>query len=286
MLDLLSRDHEFRTDFYIIVAKDTTAEQVLKILSIPLERIPASKMFRSLETSEKAWAATSGVKLDDLLASIISGGKQPILTGIEIIGDSKTGETNQNLQNSAPPAVLKFNGIAAFKKDKLIGWLDEDESKGTNYILNLVKSTIVNIPCSDEGFIGIDLIRSKTKVTGSVKNETPENTVYIEGEANIADVECTDVDLTNVNTIYELEMKAEEDVKNKIEAALKKSQEDLNTDIFGFGEAIHRANPEYWNKNKSNWESEFANLLVEVKVDIKIRRTGTVGNSFLKVLEE
>lgn len=286
VLDLISRDQELRTDFFIIVAKGTTAEQVLKILSIPLEKIPANKMFQSLQTSEKAWAATSGIDLNQLLAFIVSEGQRSILTGIEIIGDPKAGEGQQNLQTSAPPAVLNFNGMAAFNKAKLIGWLDEGESIGTNYVLNKVQSTIINIPCTDEGLMGLELLRAKSEVKGTVKNETPKVTVSIQGEANIADVECPEVDLTKSKTIDEMEKKAEENTKSKIEAALKKAQEDFKSDIFGFGEAIHRGDPEYWKKHKSNWDAEFASLPVEIKVDIKIRRTGTVGNSFLKVIGE
>jgi spore germination protein KC len=286
ILDLLSRDQELRTDYYIIVSKGTTAEQVLKILSIPLEKIPANKMFQSLQSSEKAWAVIAGTTMDELISDLVSIGHNPLLSGLEIVGDPKRGETQENLARPSPPAVLVFNGMAAFKKDKLIGWLDEKESKGANYITDKVKSTIVNIQCTDDGFIGIELIRSKTKVTGSVHNETPSVTVSVKSEANVADVECAEVDLSKNTTIYDLEKKAEEEIKKKMEAAIKAAQEDFETDIFGFGEVIHRENPKYWKKHKESWEEEFVDIPVKVNVDIKIRRIGTVGNTFLKQLEE
>jgi spore germination protein KC len=71
-----------------------------------------------------------------------------------------------------------------------------------------------------------------------------------------------------------------------MEAAIKAAQEDFETDIFGFGEVIHRENPKYWKKHKESWEEEFVDIPVKVNVDIKIRRIGTVGNTFLKQLEE
>lgn len=46
-LEFLSRDHEPRTDFFIVVAKHLTAENVLKVMT-PLEKIPANKMYSSL----------------------------------------------------------------------------------------------------------------------------------------------------------------------------------------------------------------------------------------------
>ncbi|GHI01097.1 Ger(x)C family spore germination protein [Neobacillus kokaensis] len=285
-LDLLSRDPELRTDFYIVVAKETTAEQVLKILSIPLERIPANKIFQSLETSEKAWAATAGVTIDELISDLVSKGHQPLLTGIQIFGDPKSGESTESLQRSSTEPVLTFADMAAFKQDKLIGWLNERESKGANYITNKVHSTIVSIPCTRDGMLGIEVVRSKTKVSGSVKNGVPKMNVSVQAEANVGEVECSEVDLSKKDTIAELESKTEEDIKRKIEAAITKAQADFKTDIFGFGEVIHREDPKYWNQYKMKWNEEFVELPVKVDVDIKIRRSGSVGNSFLKSLKE
>ena len=286
-LDLFSRDPELRTDYFVIVAKKTTAEQVLKILTVPLEKINANKIFESLEDSEKSWAATRGVTIDELISEIVFKGQNPLLTGIQIFGDPKEGERMESLQSTSTEPNLLFPGLAAFKKDKLIGWLDETESKGANYILDKVKSTIINVPCpKDDGFIGIELVRSKTNITGSVKNEMPIVNISVQSEASVGDVECTDTDLSKNANIQDLEAKTEEDIKSKIEAALKIAQKDFESDVFGLGVVIHQEAPKYWKRNAENWDNEFIDLTVNVNVDVKIRRIGTVGNSFLKELKE
>jgi len=283
-LDLLSRDQELRTDFFIIVSKGTTAAQVLKIVSIPLEKIPANKIFSSLEVSEKAWAVTSTQTLDEVITDLVSKGKNPLLTGLEITGEVKRGETKENMEMTSPPAVLHIASLAAFKKDKLIGWLNETESKGVNYINDEVKSTVVTFPCSKEGVVGVELIRTKSKITSHVKNGKPEINVTVETEANLAEVECGEVDLTKNNTIDDLETKTEREIKKNIEAALNKAQKEYKVDLFGFGEAIRREDPVFWKKVKNNWDQEFVDLSIQVKVDVKIRRIGTIGNSFLNEL--
>ncbi|MDQ7863513.1 Ger(x)C family spore germination C-terminal domain-containing protein [Peribacillus frigoritolerans] len=40
--------------------------------------------------------------------------------------------------------------LGVFKKDKLVGWLNRNDSKGVSYITDHVKSTAVNIPCEGE----------------------------------------------------------------------------------------------------------------------------------------
>jgi spore germination protein KC len=86
ILDGISRNHEMRTDFYIVIARGTTAENVLKILT-PIEKIPSNKMFTTLEMSEKVWAPTVKVRLDALISDLQTEGKDPVLTGIQIKGD-------------------------------------------------------------------------------------------------------------------------------------------------------------------------------------------------------
>lgn len=49
VLDFLSRDHEMRTDFFFTIAKDNTAENLLKVLT-PLEKIPANKIWEMIKT--------------------------------------------------------------------------------------------------------------------------------------------------------------------------------------------------------------------------------------------
>lgn len=83
-----------------------------------------------------------------------------------------------------------------------------------------------------------------------------------------------------------MEKEAERTLKEIIESSIAKTQEEFNVDVFGFGEAIHRSNPDYWKKVKKEWDEKFTNMPIEVKIDIKLRRTGTIGNSPLENIKE
>ncbi len=283
-LDFISRDHEFRTDFYILIAKNTKAEKLLNVLT-PVEQIPANKVFTSLKISEKAWASTYHVQLDELISGIISEGKNPVLTGVIIKGDPETGMNISNLENVDPPTTIQIRYIGVFKDDKLIGWLNEDESRGYNYIMDHVSSTIVNVPC-ENGKVGIELIRTKAKINGDVEYGKPKIDIKIWVEGNVGDVEC-EVDLTKTKNIYALEAKVQKKIKKEIESAIKKAQDNFKSDIFGFGEAIHRAAPKAWKELKTDWDRrEFQDLEVNINVTVKIRRIGTIMKSFQKEAKE
>lgn len=282
-LDFISRDHEMRTDFFITVAKGTTAYEILNVQTA-LEKIPANKIFSSLQSSEKNWAPTKTVKLDELISSIVSKGKEPILTGIYVKGDPKYGGRLRNVEQVVPTTTLEIDLIGAFKDDRLIGWLNSDESKGLNYILDNISNTIVTVPC-EEGKISFETVRSKTGVKAKIEKGTPKIEINVESEGNVGDVECK-IDLSKPESIKELEEKYENDIKDKIEQALKKAQEEYESDIFGFGETIHRADPKKWKELEKNWDEEFANLEVTINAKAFIRRLGTITESFQKDVKE
>lgn len=284
VLDFISRDHEFRTDFYIMVARDAKATEVLNILT-PLEKIPANKIYYSLKTSAKAWTTTLPVQLDDLINKLVSKGDNPVLAGILIKEDPQEGKKLSNVERVQPSTLLKIDSLAAFKKDKLVGWLSTVESIGFNHIIGKVKSTVVVIPWSDGGKLGIELIRTKPKVKGKVEDGKPKIDIEHFVEANIGEVE-SEVDLSKTENIYEIEKILANEIKSKMKEAVKKAQQDFKSDIFGFGETIHRVDPKEWKELKKDWNKEFENLEVNIKVTAKIRRLGTITKSFQKEAKE
>jgi spore germination protein KC len=282
-LDLLSRDHEMRSDFYMTVAKGSTASDILKVITHQ-EKLPANKLFNALDNSEKKWGPTTTVTLDELINNLVIKGKEPILTGIKVYGNPENGSAFRNVETVSPKTTLGIDSLGVFKKDKLIGWLNEDESKGFNYIINNVSSTVVNVPCED-GKLSIETVRSQTKVKGKMEKGKPKINISVFSEGNVGDVECK-IDLSKPENIKKLEEKYQNSIKEKITAAIKKAQGDYQSDIFGFGEVIHRADPKAWKRLEPNWKQEFKNVKVSVNVNAKIRRLGTITKSFQKEIEE
>ncbi|WP_286229794.1 Ger(x)C family spore germination protein [Neobacillus mesonae] len=278
-IDSLTRDQELRTDFYITVAKGRRGGDILKVLT-ELEKIPVNQLYDSLEASQKAWAPTITITLDQLISELISDGMDAKLTGIIITGDETEGEALENVQRTVPRTRLKYQDIGIFKGDRLVGWLNEAESKGLNEALGNVKSTVIEVPCPEKGIAAIELVRTKSDIKTVLLKDKPKGVVQYEAEANVGNVQCRTLDLTNPQTIRDLEIKTENDIKRNIRAALKLSQKDFNADIFGFGEALHRSNPDYWKKIKNNWKPQYyKNLPVDLNIKVKIRRIGTIKNS-------
>ncbi|WP_134702400.1 Ger(x)C family spore germination protein [Ammoniphilus sp. YIM 78166] len=287
-LDFVSRGQEFRTDFHILLVRDGKAADALRVLT-PLETIPANEIFDTLETSERAWSSAGTIQLDELINDLVSKGRQPFLTGIQIMGNKPDGNETSNLEAIDVPTRITVGNLAVFKGDKLIGWLSEDESKGHNYVTGRVTSTIIALPCGKNGeqnSVAVELIRVKEKLKARMENGKPKIRVEIEGEGNVAEVECSELDLSKTGTITVLEKKTNENVEKRINQAIQVAQEKHKVDIFGFGDVVHRESPKYWKKVEDHWDEVFVGMETEVKVDIKLRRTGTVGDSFLNEMKK
>jgi spore germination protein KC len=102
---------------------------------------------------------------------------------------------------------------------------------------------------------------------------------------NVGEVNCR-IDLTKPQTIAEIKEIADRTVKQFIDKAIGKMQKQYKVDIFGFGQAIHRAEPKLWKKIGKDWDAHFVDLPVNVKVDARIRRLGTVSNSFIEEMKK
>jgi spore germination protein KC len=279
-LDFISRNHEFRTDFFILVSKNSKAEDILNVLT-PTESSPSVSLYSSINVSEKVWAPTKGVHLDELLNTLISEGKEPILTGVKVGGDKEKGDEVSSLEQIKPAAITKITGYAAFKKDKLVGWLSENESKGYNYIINNITSTVGSIPCEGGGIIALEVKKSKTDLKANVKNGKPSITIKTDIEADLGEIQC-DMDLTKTEIIKKVEKDAGKQVEGLMEEVITKAKEEFKSDIFGFGETIHRQHPKAWKKLKGNWNETFQDLEISSDINYKIRRIGTISDSFQK----
>ncbi|GLX67477.1 Ger(x)C family spore germination protein [Paenibacillus glycanilyticus] len=283
-LEYMSRYYEHRTDFYIAIARETSAASTLKILT-HLESIPANQLFSSLQTSQKEWAPTASITLDQLIMDLVDKGKEAVVTGLRLRGDQEIGQSRSNVEQISSPAQLQYSGLAVFREDKLVGWLNDIESRGYSYIHDDIYNTVGVINCPEGGKMTLEVIRSKTTTKAKMINGKPEIRLGIRTELSIGEVLCN-IDLTQKSSIYELEHQGEARVRGFVERTIKEAQENYKVDIFGFGDVVHRAYPAYWKQVEDEWDSIFETIPVEVDVVFNIRQTGTVNNSFMQEFKQ
>lgn len=275
-LDFLARNAKTRTDFYLVVAKNAAASEVLKVHT-RLEPIPASNLNIMLDMSDRVWAATGKITLDMLLEDLGAAGSSVTLTGVRIEGSREAMGKASSRSSIEPPIQLKFDGMAVFLKDKLIGWLDNDESKAMNYIQNDVKRTIGYVSCPGGGRVSMEVVNARSKIRTRVENGKPSFDVHLNIEQDIADVEC-EIDLSKESSLNELEERSRSKIDELLHRVIETSQHKLKSDMLGFGKQFQIDYPKEWHKVK-DWHKLYSNVDIRTHVHVQIRRIGTIEQS-------
>lgn len=277
-LDFLFRDHEVRPDFYMVVTKDTSAKDVVSFIT-PTEILPSIGLYKTLKVSEKVWAPTSAVKVTEMLKKLTKTGVEPVLTWGKLVGDVRKGKTPENIKQPTSFSEFKYYGVSAFRGDRLVGWLNESNSKAYNYITNKVSSTVGNVNCPhSEGDFVVEVSRSKVKIVPSIQRGEPRVKLEATIEANLGEIGCP-VDLTNEAAFLAMEEAARKSLMKILKDGVREAQS-MGSDIFGFGEAFHRKYPRQWTQWKANWNQKFKQIPVEIKIEYKLRKIGKIISPF------
>lgn len=284
ILEALNRDNEFRSTTTVVIARDTKAENIVKVLT-PIDKIPSNKVLKTLEFTEKFWGENIKVDLQEVMENVISSGKEPVISGFKVKGEPQNGSKQENIQNADPEVTLEASGIGIFKGGKLLDWLDGPDARGAMFILNKIESTSVSIDWEDEKeVIAFEVNKNKTKMKVEADGN-PKIILEVKVEGDIGEA-AIPVDIENLDTLRKIEKKVEEEIKTEIEDSIKKVKGN-RSDIFGFGQEIYRSNPKEWENFKEDWnDTHFPELSVEIRVKVQVKRTGTRTNPYLFPLKK
>lgn len=276
IVDFLSRGWELRSDYYLIVSKESNAKEILNVQTA-LEKIPGNELFNILHTSEAHNASTIAVTFFNLKTNMQRVGKEGVLTGVQILGEPSEGSSKGNIETIVPKARIEFEELAVFKEDKLVGWLNEKESRGYNGVINQVKSSIGLISCPEGGNISVQVKKFNSKMKSKKISNNPGIELKVDIVANLGEISC-DIDLTKQETVKMLEKEFNKLVKGDMQKTIEVVQRKYQSDIFGFGATIYKQSPEEWKKLKENWEEVFVELPVNIKVNTQLSHFGSILN--------
>lgn len=284
ILDVLKRSSGIRPDFYILVAKNASAAEVLNVLT-KQDRIPANKLFHSLDEASVLTGKTTKVTLDELIETLVANGKDAVLTGVNLQGNTKVGGEKSNVQSVVPKARLNLQDVAVFRKDQLAEWLDENETVGYSFITNQIKRTTRSIRGTDGKRITVGSISSNTDRKVKIINGAPHIFLHLKGTFNIQSSQ-SDMDLGTDEAIRYVTRKTEEEVQALMQQTVDRMTEGQQLDIFGFGESIYKSSPSAWYKMIANYGHRYlVHVPVHYKVDILFNRIGTLDTPFYKEIK-
>lgn len=255
-----------RQRFYIAIVKGGKAEDLLKIQT-PMLDTPAREINSTIENNAKYFGSSILIFADEAFAAPLTQEFEIAITGIEIKGDPEEGGDNKSLESIDLKTKITVCGIAAFKGDKLVGWLNQEESIGYNRIRGLLKSTVHTTHFPDGSITSIDTNKGINKKKVEIVDGLPVITIDYHVFGVIPSV-STHRFMTDAEVKY-LEADIRKTIKETMEKALTKAKE-LNSDILYFGEIINDQHPKYWKKIIDNFDNIFPQIKVNINVKVTI----------------
>ncbi|MHB1314182.1 MAG: Ger(x)C family spore germination protein [Christensenellales bacterium] len=257
-LDFFTRAVETRPLTKIIIA-DGTAAEALATAPI-MSKIPSMDINLLVEAQDLNSQTPESMMHDyiSIMASKTSAYYAPLLV----------------IEDNLEMKTLAIRGLAVFKKDKMIGQIDESVSRGLLWVKGLVKSGVVSVKAED-GDAAVEITGAKASVKTELKDNKPSVAVAVEMEGILA-CQTGKKNLATEEGLAEVGKLAAQAIYTEIEISLHKAQE-LNADIFGFGEEFHKYHLGDWKELEENWEELFPSLEVSIDVKAKITSAGVIS---------
>ncbi|MEK5642791.1 MULTISPECIES: Ger(x)C family spore germination protein [Paenibacillus] len=285
ILDFFLRPFESRETMSVLLTKGK-ASNLLEVL-IPLEKISGNAIQRIIDQSQKNLSQAQNMRLIDFARMIASPDESAMAPELEVSGDLSKQSSLDALKSTRNDAVIKLGELGVFRKDKLVGWIDQKDSRSVAWLSNRVSSMMVVFPCSAKGqenqLLSYRVLKSSTKLEPKVIHGKSIILAKIQATGAIDESGCN-LDLKNPGVIRDIERTISKQIGGEIMETWSHLQE-MNVDLAGFMNAIHRKDPSTWRKlMKTKRPIEEISLRVQVKINIE--HTNMITKPYSSLLKD
>lgn len=272
-LDYTGRDAEFRDDIWVLVSGEKAASEILEETFEKRDEIASFHIDNTLK-NEKSISTYHGVPAWRFVKDMFSKGVCPTLPIIRV--GEKDGEK-----------VPQLGGQAIVKGDKIVGELDEIETKSYIWVINELKGGLLTVETKVDDKpveVTLEIFGNKTTLKPQKIEDKIIMKIDIETDYGIAEI-AGDVNVIEKKGREILKKDIEKDVKKLIEDVVKRVQKEYKCDIFKFSTEIKKKMPDEWKKIEPQWDEVFSDLEVKVNVTANIRGSALTSEP-VKVVEQ
>lgn len=274
VLEYFARDPEARTEIKIIVAKTEDSTKAITLQTL-LTSLSSSNIINSLDLQSKVLGMSYPVTLNELLNMYIDPYLEVVLPSMTLYGNYEIGDEKENITTSSPKAIVKIDGSTITKDNKILGYLDLEESKILNLINGKLKETIIKMNYYD-GYIIFEPNRIKVSRELDIKNNIIK--INISGYSKTKEIQ-SNINVKDPKEVEKLNKALNMELEKKITDTFNSIREKYGTDVFGFQELYYRTNYKYFKENCTNWyEDIYPKIKLEVKANVRLYEKGnTLG---------
>lgn len=274
-IDFLTRNRNIRPDTNLMVCINNSPEEILKS-QLPESTNLGSGLNDMLPESESLLGYYVPITIEEFTYRLSTPGIEPAVPQIRLIANN-----NASVSSPNPEPIPVLQGMAVFKRNKMVGSLNEYESRGYRWLNSTTKQGgFFNIksPAKSNELIGLEIIDFSSKVKPQISGDNIK--IDIEVKANLGFYEEDGTgELLTPNMTKKLEQAAALEIKRQITACINRSQA-LNSDIWGWGQDIRINEPKEWKRLYPNWSNIYPSVASNIQVKAQISRSNLSIKSF------
>ncbi|UOY94208.1 Ger(x)C family spore germination protein [Ectobacillus sp. JY-23] len=269
VVDFMSRNTGIPLKTSVVIARNTTAEQILQSLT-PLDTITGVSFFYQIKNAQDILGSYFNATVHDLMLYTRPGDDLAV-NGIELTKNKEQAKKKDNTEK-AEPAIPIMKGMGLFKKGKLVHWLDEKESRSLVIAFNQFKAAHITVPCGEHAYASLAINFSKVKKQVVMKQGIPHITARIKLKGFINEASCA-YDLSKPEALKKIEHEVEVTIRDEFMDSVRESQAH-ESGVFAFGYALHTQHPQQWEKYKNEWYELEKKAKLQVVVDVSLEHAG------------
>ncbi|RKD30920.1 Ger(x)C family spore germination protein [Thermohalobacter berrensis] len=253
VIDGLERYHAIGRKVDVLISKET-AKKAIDIVP-DFEPVTGSYL-RGILTAKKRSARFTPTTLGDIGANMHGGGSIliPMVT---------PGETD-----------LKVAGAAIIKNYRLIGWLGEKENRSVMFVKGEVEREDITTKYKDIT-IAYSVENVESNKTAKVEDGKIKVGIFVNIEGFIERYRFdAKQDLLDDKILQEIEKSLQNTIAKEIKGTIRKLQEEFSADVIGIEDYLSKFKPDIWEQVEDNWNEVFKDIIIDVEVDVKVRRIG------------
>ncbi|MDD2220538.1 MAG: Ger(x)C family spore germination protein [Clostridia bacterium] len=274
ILDFFARDHMTDETPLMVVVNDDNPKRIYTC-STGMSDMLGNYLSSLSDTQQKITCEAVFVTSLQFFKDYYTDGQQPVMGLVRI--EENTESTNGDQDQPQKPYII-YEGLAAFKDDKLVGYMNGIETRDYNMLTNNFKITAISVPYGND-FIAAIIKKANSKINTELQNEQIKINIKIKAVLTIIQ-EYGSIDISQREVIKQVEQEFNEFLKSEIEKTIKKAQNEFKSDIFGFGRFFHAQHPKEWQKIQENWDEIFSKAQVSVNVESSIIMEGEIKIPF------
>jgi spore germination protein KC len=268
LIEMILRFPPSRPNRLMLVAQDKASD--ILAAQDGMEVIPALGIKSEVELSAE-FSKYPAITILEFANQLMSPTSAPILPIVSVFEETGPGGKNFNR--------VRITGTAVFKRDKMVGELNEQESRGLLWVIDKIKQGFEVVDAPDgSGKASLAITQSKSKIIPELTDGKVTINVVIDEQSDLTEYYGRqNLDSILLQQIEEAQAAA---IQKEVRAALNQSFA-LNADMFGFGEAVHKSYKKDWPALAARWDEIYPDLDVTIEVKTHVNNTEDINKAVI-----